>query len=207
MQLNLPIVWYNDVLDHKWLFKFEFLRLKRPLLCYVIRGKTNTLPVNRSVFQSFLNYSTCVRGCRNNNCIILTNFTASSFISWSTFTCIRVTLGQTGSSVPTWVVITWLGCYNMQTNTNLTTSYLSTIISIIWLLKVSLLVSYTMGDFWDAWWQQTYQVKFIVLACSELRKPIQNYLVGLLTPSLPKSPIKTNGSWNWNSEPLINKQW
>ena len=47
-----------------------------------------------------------------------------------------------------------------------------------------------MGDYWDAWWQQTYQVKSIVLG-----KCAQNYvnkgidLVRLLPPSVPKSPI------------------
>ena len=49
-----------------------------------------------------------------------------------------------------------------------------------------------MGDFWDAWWQQTYQVKSIVLGhVRTLRttQTIEIYMVSLLPPSVPKSPI------------------
>ena len=48
-----------------------------------------------------------------------------------------------------------------------------------------------IGDFWDAWWQQTYQVKFIVLGHARLLRTTQtmeSYLVSLLPHSVPKSP-------------------
>ena len=49
-----------------------------------------------------------------------------------------------------------------------------------------------MGDFQDAWWQQTYQEKSIVL--SNVRKlrttyTMEIYLVSLLPPSASKCPI------------------
>ena len=50
----------------------------------------------------------------------------------------------------------------------------------------------TMGDFRDAWWQQTYQVKFIVIGhVCKLRTTLTMtiYLVSLLPPSILKSPI------------------
>ena len=50
----------------------------------------------------------------------------------------------------------------------------------------------SMGDFWDAWWQQTYQVNFHRLRSSERAHMTENYgfyLVSLLPPSVPKSPI------------------
>ena len=37
--IDLNIVWYNDVLDHKVTLMFEFLRLSRQLLRHMIRGK------------------------------------------------------------------------------------------------------------------------------------------------------------------------
>ena len=49
-----------------------------------------------------------------------------------------------------------------------------------------------MGYFWDAWWQQTYQVKSIVLDhVRTLRTTLtmEIYLVSLLPPSIPKSHI------------------
>ena len=44
----------------------------------------------------------------------------------------------------------------------------------------------------DAWWQQTYQVNSIVLANERMLRAtliMEIYLVGLLPPSVPKSPI------------------
>ena len=49
-----------------------------------------------------------------------------------------------------------------------------------------------MGDFWDALWQQTYQVNpsfSFMCARSELRKQWKFTWYGLLPPSVPKSPI------------------
>ena len=49
-----------------------------------------------------------------------------------------------------------------------------------------------MGDFWDAWWQQTYQVKSIVLGYVRTLRTtsaMEVYLVSLLPPSVPKFPI------------------
>ena len=49
-----------------------------------------------------------------------------------------------------------------------------------------------MGDFWDAWWQQTYQVKSGVLGNVRMLRTtstMEIYLVSLLPPSVPKSPI------------------
>ena len=60
-----------------------------------------------------------------------------------------------------------------------------------------------MGDFWDAWWQQTYQVKSYRVMYNSMVKSIvlghvrmlrttytmEIYLVSLLPPSAPKSPI------------------
>ena len=43
-----------------------------------------------------------------------------------------------------------------------------------------------MRDFWDAWWQQTYQVKSIVLGNVRMLKTtptMEVYLVSLLPPS------------------------
>ena len=37
--LDLKIVWYIGVLDHKIPLQFEFLRLSRQLLCHMIWGK------------------------------------------------------------------------------------------------------------------------------------------------------------------------
>ena len=39
-----------------------------------------------------------------------------------------------------------------------------------------------MGDFWDAWWQQTYQAKYIVLGCLRVLR-ITSTMESLLTPS------------------------
>ena len=49
-----------------------------------------------------------------------------------------------------------------------------------------------MGDFQDAWWQQTYQVNSIVLGKVRMLRTTQTmdiYLVSLLPPSVQKSPI------------------
>ena len=49
-----------------------------------------------------------------------------------------------------------------------------------------------MGDFRDALWQQTYQVKPIVLGNVRMLRTMQTmeiYLVSLLPPSVPKFPI------------------
>ena len=50
-----------------------------------------------------------------------------------------------------------------------------------------------MGDFWNAWWQQTYQVESIVLGNERMLRTtptMEVYLVSLLPPSVQKSPIK-----------------
>ena len=49
-----------------------------------------------------------------------------------------------------------------------------------------------MGDFQDAWWQQTSQVKSIVLGNVRMLRTtvtMEIYLVSLLPPSASKSPI------------------
>ena len=49
-----------------------------------------------------------------------------------------------------------------------------------------------MEDFWDAWWQQTYQVASIVFDKVHMLRTAKTmviYLVSLLPPSVPKSPI------------------
>ena len=51
---------------------------------------------------------------------------------------------------------------------------------------------FSMGGFWDALWQQTYQVKSLVLGNVSMLRTTQTmeiYLVSLLPPSVPKSPI------------------
>ena len=50
----------------------------------------------------------------------------------------------------------------------------------------------SMGDFRDAWCQQTYQVKSIVLGNVRMLRTTYTmaiHLVSLLQPSVPKSPI------------------
>ena len=50
----------------------------------------------------------------------------------------------------------------------------------------------SIGDFLGAWWQQTYQVKSIVLQNVRMLRTTQTmeiYLVSLLPPSVPKSPF------------------
>ena len=52
---------------------------------------------------------------------------------------------------------------------------------------------FQMGDFWDAWWQQTYQVKSIVLGhVRTLRttKTMETYPVSLLPPSVLYLPLQ-----------------
>ena len=60
-----------------------------------------------------------------------------------------------------------------------------------------------MGDFWDAWWQQTNQVKSIVLGNVRMLRTtytMQIYLLSLLPPSVPKSPIdRTTKRWQNNT--------
>ena len=49
-----------------------------------------------------------------------------------------------------------------------------------------------MGGFWNAWWQQTYQVKSIVLGSVRMLRTtltMDIYLVSLLPHSVSKSPI------------------
>ena len=51
---------------------------------------------------------------------------------------------------------------------------------------------FSMGGVWDAWWQQTYQVKCIILGHVRTLRTMLTmtiYLVNLLPPSVPKSPI------------------
>ena len=50
---------------------------------------------------------------------------------------------------------------------------------------------FSLGDFQDAWWQQTYQVSIVLGNVRMLRntQTIEIYLVSLLPPSAQKSPI------------------
>ena len=55
-----------------------------------------------------------------------------------------------------------------------------------------------MGDFWDAWWQQTYRVKSIVFGNVRMHRTtltLEDYLVSLLPPSVPKAP----NDWHMNA--------
>ena len=46
-----------------------------------------------------------------------------------------------------------------------------------------------MGDFWDAWWQQTYQVKSIVVGHVRTLRTMEVYLVSMQL-YVPKSPVE-----------------
>ena len=60
---------------------------------------------------------------------------------------------------------------------------------------VGMITIISIGDFWDAWWQQTYQVNSIVLG--NLRKlratlTMEIYLVGLLPPLFQSLPLMSS---------------
>ena len=70
-----------------------------------------------------------------------------------------------------------------------------------------------MGDFRDAWWQQTYQVKSIVIGNVRTLRPtltMEIYLVSLLPSSVSKSPIglyTSFSSWSSGSSNKFSGTW
>ena len=75
-------------------------------------------------------------------------------------------------------------------------------ISEMFLHETLLRLCIAMGNFWDAWWQQTYQVKSTVLGNVRMLRTtslMEIYLVSLLPPSASKSPVPDFGQYLKNS--------